>query len=67
MDRLYPSVTCLCVTRGKPEMLKRAVKCFRDQQYPNKQLVVVYKVDDTSTWKLLESKILPGVAFLRDG
>ena len=57
MDRLPPSVSCLCVTRDKPAMLKRAVDCFRTQRYPNKQLVVVYETDDRPTEELIRAEI----------
>ena len=57
MDRLLSSISCLCVTHGKAEMLKRAINCFRGQQYPNKQLIVVYETNDTTTERFLKSEI----------
>lgn len=57
MDRICPSISCLCVTRRKPEMLARAITCFHNQRYPNKQLVVVYETDDLETGKFLESYV----------
>ncbi len=56
---LLPSISCLCVTRGKPAMLKRVIGCFREQQYSNKQLVVVYETDDRPTEELLRTEIRP--------
>ncbi len=36
-----PSVSCLCVTRGRPERLRQAISHFRKQTYPNREMVVV--------------------------
>lgn len=49
-----PLVSCLCVTRHKPQKLRRAVACFIAQSYPNKELVIVYETDDRATMTLLE-------------
>ena len=49
-----PLVSCLCVTRNKPERLKRAIDCFLAQTYPNKELLIVYEDDDINTIKFLE-------------
>lgn len=46
---MYPLISCVCITRGKPAMLHRVITCFRMQSYPNKELVVVYEEDDTPT------------------
>lgn len=34
-------VSCVCVTYGRPILLGEAVKCFLDQSYPNKELIIV--------------------------
>lgn len=36
-----PLVSCLCATYGRPVLLGEAVKCFIDQDYPNKELIIV--------------------------
>jgi len=36
-----PLVTCLCLTYGRPHLLGEAVKCFIDQDYPNKELIIL--------------------------
>jgi len=36
-----PLVSCLCVTYGRPILLGEAVKCFIDQSYENKELIVL--------------------------
>ncbi len=44
-----PLVSCLCVTRGRVELLKRAVACFLQQTYIPRELVIVYDADDVAT------------------
>lgn len=34
-------VSCVCVTYGRPVLLGEAIKCFIDQDYSNKELIVV--------------------------
>jgi len=46
-------VSCLCVTRGKPAKLKRAIGCFLAQRYVPKELVVIYEDDDLATRELV--------------
>lgn len=52
-ESVTPRVSCLCVTHFKPHMLERAIACFKEQTYPNKQLVVVYEEADSLTCKFM--------------
>jgi len=36
-----PLVSCLCTTYGRPIFLGEAVKCFIDQDYENKELIIL--------------------------
>jgi hypothetical protein len=36
-----PLVSCLCVTRGREQLVSRAIATFRAQTYPHKELVVL--------------------------
>jgi UDP:flavonoid glycosyltransferase YjiC (YdhE family) len=36
-----PLISCLMVTRDRPELARRAVHCFLRQSYPNRELVIV--------------------------
>ena len=36
-----PLVSCLCATYGRPILLGEAIKCFIDQDYSNKELIVL--------------------------
>jgi len=49
-----PLISCLCVTRKKPDLLKRATRSFLDQTYKKKELVIVYEDDDHSTGDFLD-------------
>jgi glycosyltransferase involved in cell wall biosynthesis len=48
-----PLISCLCVTRKRVSLLRRAIKSFKDQKYLNKELVIVYEEDDLSTREYL--------------
>ncbi|HTI10105.1 MAG TPA: glycosyltransferase family A protein [Puia sp.] len=65
MSLLYPLISCICVTRGKPDMLKRAIGCFSAQTYPNKELIVLYEEDDQPTKAFItdEIKTISGIRF----
>jgi len=49
-----PPISCLCVTRGRVRLLKRAIRSFNDQTYPNRELVIVYESDDRETGAFLK-------------
>ncbi len=53
-DRNTPLVSCLCVTRNRASVLKRAIECFDKQSYENKELVIVYESDDPETKAFVE-------------
>lgn len=36
-----PKISCLTVTRDRPEMLRRAIALFSKQTWPNKELIIV--------------------------
>lgn len=50
-----PLISCLCVTHNKPELLKRAIRCFQRQSYPHKELIIVYEEGDMASHKLAMS------------
>lgn len=50
-----PLISCLCLTRKRPEHLARAIQCFLAQTYENKELVVVFPESDTATAACLET------------
>lgn len=42
-------ISCVCVTRKKPELLKRSIECFLAQTYSEKELIILYEDDDEAT------------------
>ena len=50
-----PLISCLCVTRGRVELLQRAIECFQVQSYPHKELVIVCEGDDRETLNFLHN------------
>ena len=48
-------ISCLCPTKNKPEVVRKAIECFRDQVYKNKELVLV---TDTENPYLEDLKVL---------
>jgi glycosyltransferase involved in cell wall biosynthesis len=49
-----PTISCVCVTRGKPALLKRAVECFKAQTYEQKELIILFEDDDYSSREICE-------------
>lgn len=41
-----PTISCLTVTAGRLALLKEAIRCFCDQTYPRKELVIVTNGDE---------------------
>lgn len=37
----YPTVSCLCSTYNRPQLLKEAVRCFLEQTYAAKELIIL--------------------------
>lgn len=44
MDKV-PEVSCICITHNRVDMFRRAKKCFLNQTYENKELVVLFEND----------------------
>ena len=38
---MHPLISCLSPTKTEPSIVKNAIKCFNDQSYPNKELILV--------------------------
>lgn len=48
-----PLISCICITRARPELLARSINCFRMQTWTNKELVILYEDDDCKTREYL--------------
>jgi glycosyltransferase involved in cell wall biosynthesis len=59
-----PLISCLCVTRNRVPMLKRAVSCFQHQTYPHRELVIIYEADDPETREYLAGIDSPMIRLL---
>lgn len=45
---MYPSITCLCPTYGRPKLLANALACFQHQDYPAQRRCLIV-LDDLGT------------------
>lgn len=41
-----PLVTCVCITRNRRQWLPLAIRCFQEQTYPAKELLIVSEGED---------------------
>lgn len=39
-------ITCLCLTRNRPQWLPQAIRCYQAQTYPNRELLIVASGED---------------------
>src|SRR5688572_4791529 len=62
LARVHPLISCLCVTRGKPDKLVRAIECFDAQNYPNRELLVLCEEDDAATRQAVDQLVHSGAA-----
>jgi glycosyltransferase involved in cell wall biosynthesis len=50
-----PKISCVMVTKGRQQMVERAMRCWAAQNYPNKELIVLSQSDwqlNHHVWKL---------------
>lgn len=52
-EMFCPIVSCLCVTRHRPELLRRAIDCFDRQTLASREMVIVAEDDDAETLRVL--------------
>jgi len=55
MAEQYPIISCICITYNRPKFLHRAIICFIEQNYPNKELVISYPKTDLITKQIIDS------------
>lgn len=56
-----PLISCLCITRNRVPLLKRAIACFHAQTYASKELIIVYEDDDAFTKDYLRTLSAPDI------
>ena len=42
---MLPLISCLCPTKNSIKIVEKAIKCFEEQIYPNKELILVVNED----------------------
>ena len=47
------TISCICVTDSRPDLLIRAIYCFAQQDFQNKELVISYPRKDRETKQLI--------------
>ena len=55
------TITCMCVTCNRVPLLRRSVRCFLNQEYRDRELVVVYQSNDGATRQFLEGECDPSI------
>jgi glycosyltransferase involved in cell wall biosynthesis len=50
-----PLISCLCLSRNRPQLLRRAIECFLAQSHSNKEMVVIHPSSDAATVQCIES------------
>jgi glycosyltransferase involved in cell wall biosynthesis len=64
MQRLQPSICCICLTGYREAFLRRAIKCFLSQTYRNKTLLIVYPAGDSKSRRLIQEYAGSGIRSL---
>ncbi|SHN36113.1 glycosyltransferase family 2 protein [Mucilaginibacter sp. OK098] len=59
-----PLISCLCITKNKLQLLQRAVKCFLNQSYPNKELIVLFEDGNDAVLEYSKSLNLKNIKFV---
>jgi glycosyltransferase involved in cell wall biosynthesis len=52
----YPLISCICVTHSRISFLATAINCFQAQDYPYKEMIISYPVNDTATKNFLNNQ-----------
>lgn len=48
-----PLISCICITDNRPDLLQKAINCFKSQNYQNKELVISYPQNDKVSKKVI--------------
>ena len=52
-----PLISCICVTKNHPDLLSKAIKCFKAQTYANKELILLYDESNLPTRDFLRKNV----------
>lgn len=48
-----PLISCICITNNRPELLQKAIDYFKSQNYLNRELIISFPRNDTSTKEVI--------------
>ncbi len=51
----HPKISCICVTRNRVDLLRRAVACFSSQTHAARELLILWESDDAATRAYVET------------
>lgn len=57
MNSTYPLISCICITNNRPLLLQRAIACFTNQNYPNKELIISYPKKDYASLEIVNESL----------
>jgi len=63
-DLRQPIISVLCVTHGRRDLMLQCIESCAAQNYPNKEILVVFNPDDPETERILKDRF-PDVRILR--
>jgi glycosyltransferase involved in cell wall biosynthesis len=48
-----PLISCICITKNRSKLLRRAIECFRNQELQGNELLICYPQSDVQTQTLI--------------
>jgi glycosyltransferase involved in cell wall biosynthesis len=60
-----PAISCLCHTKNKKTILERAIRCFKAQTYPNKDLLIIFEDDNLIAPQVLSAIEDESISYLK--
>jgi glycosyltransferase involved in cell wall biosynthesis len=60
----HPLISCVCVTRNRPSLLRRSISFFTNQTYPNLELIVACDIDDLASQQVIHNINDPRIRML---
>ncbi|HEY9078016.1 MAG TPA: glycosyltransferase [Anaerolineaceae bacterium] len=60
-----PLVSCMMITKDRPRLAERAIQCFLNQTYPNRELLILDDGDDDRLEQFVKAQNHPMLRFFR--
>ena len=61
----FPLISCLCITKNDIKLLMKAVECFNNQIYPNRELIIIYEDNNQFIEQIEQLKNLENIKLLK--